>query len=229
MNTIKQLEDYKKFLISTNGNALRIKQAESLYKCLESNFNFDKIVCIETGASQNKEDGCFGFYLGKITQSSFGEFYSVDINENTVNKSKIFYKEFFSEFAITNVIDDSINFLINFDGSPNLVHLDSCDLDLKNPVSSMLHGWLEFKAIENKMPPGSIILIDDNYLKGTWVQWKHLNNGIVIGNEKIDITYDMVGKGSLVYHYCQNYDSNWNIVGDHYIVGDNIKLIIQKK
>ena len=93
----------------------------------------------------------------------------------------------------------------------------------------MLHGWLEFKAIEGKMPSGSIILVDDNFLKDTWVNWNYYNDGVVVNSERIDITYDIVGKGSMIYHYCKNYDSDWEIIGDHYYVGDSIKLIIRKK
>jgi hypothetical protein len=123
---------------------------------------------------------------------------------------------------------DSIKFLQEYNGTPNLVHLDSWDLDLKNPVPSMLHGWLEFEAIRHKMPSGSICVIDDNFFKGTWVEWDYLKNGNLINKEVIDINYEVVGKGSLIYHYCKNYESDWEIVGDHYKTGPNVKIIIKK-
>jgi hypothetical protein len=230
MNTDKELLEYKSFLWGNDGNVNRIRQSESLHRCLEKYFFFDKVVCIETGASQNKDDGCFGLYLGKIVESTGGEFYSVDIDEGVLTNSVKFYSEYLPNVEVKSFLGDSISYLNNFEGAPNLVHLDSWDLNLKNPVPSMLHGWLEFKAIEEKMPVGSIILVDDNFLKDTWVNWNYYNNnGVVVNSERIDITYDIVGKGSMIYHYCKNYDSDWEIIGDHYYVGDSIKLIIRKK
>jgi hypothetical protein len=93
----------------------------------------------------------------------------------------------------------------------------------------MLHGWLEFVAIKDKMPSGSIILVDDNFLKGTWVNWNWMTDGQITNSEVIDIKYDIIGKGSLIYHWCQKKETEWDLVGDHYIVGDNIKIIIKKR
>lgn len=228
MNTYKELQEYKLFLNEYGGNQERHQQSELLFDCLNKYFNFDKVICIETGASQDKNDGCFGLYLGKIVESTNGEFYSVDNNQETIINCNTFYNQFLPKISVKNVLADSITYLTNFEGSPNLVHLDSWDLDLKNPVPSMLHGWLEFQAIKDKMPSGSIIAIDDNYLKGTWVEWNCFVDG-ELHQEKIDITYDIVGKGSLVYHYCQNYISDWKIIGNHYLCGSKIKIIIQKK
>jgi hypothetical protein len=229
MNTYTELEEYKSFINQNGGNQERIHQSESLFNCLNKHFFFDKVICIETGASQNKKDGCFGLYLGKIVGSTSGEFYSVDINEKILTNSSIFYSEFLPNLQVTSIVGDSINYLTNFEGSPNLVHLDSWDLDLKNPVPSMLHGWLEFQAIKDKMPSGSIIIIDDNYLKDTWVEWNYLKDEEIYNQEIINITYDIVGKGSLVYHYCQSYESDWKIIGEHYLPGSRIKVIVQKK
>ncbi len=219
MITIEQLIYY--ISITTK----REKQTHSVFKALRDNFKFDKIECIETGASQNFEDGCFGLYLAKITEESNGIFTSVDINEDIINKSKLLYSQYLPNLNITHHLSDSIKFLENYNGTPNLVHLDSYDLDLKNPISSMLHCWLEFNAIKDKMDSGSIILIDDNFPKGTWVDWNY-NNG---ESERIDISYDIISKGSLIYHWCKNYNTDWDITGDHYNPGENIKIILKKK
>ena len=101
-----------------------------------------------------------------------------------------------------------------------------------NPVPSMLHGWLEFDAIRNKMPSGSICLIDDNYLKGSWVSWNWLDpnlNVLSTEPELIDITYEIVGKGALIYHWAQKEETDWDLIGDHYHIGKNIKLILKKR
>ncbi len=125
---------------------------------------------------------------------------------------------------------DSVNFLKSYQGSPNLVHLDSWDLDLTNPVPCMLHGWLEFEAIRDKMPPGSIILVDDNYMRGTWVEWNFMRDGNFTGDStRIDITYDIVGKGALIYHWCKKEETDWDLIGDHYYPSGNRKVIIKKR
>jgi len=223
MDTKEELNFYKSITDK------RSKQADSLYNVLMDHFEFDKVECIETGASQNLDDGCFGLYLAKIAQSKGGSYHSVDIYEDIVNKSKIIFEKYVPELKVNHSVSDSVKFLEEYDGHPNLVHLDSWDLDLLNPIQSMLHGWLEFVAIKDKMTSGSIILVDDNFLKGTWVNWNWMTDGQITNSEVIDIKYDIIGKGSLIYHWCQKKETEWDLVGDHYIVGDNIKIIIKKR
>ncbi len=223
MNTKSELDFYKSI---TEG---RSKQADSLYNVLMDHFEFDKVECIETGASQNLDDGCFGLYLAKIVESNGGSYHSVDINEDVLNKSKLIFEKYIPELKVNHSLSDSVKFLEEYNGHPNLVHLDSWDLDLTNPIQSMLHGWLEFVAIKDKMPSGSIILIDDNFLKGSWVSWNWTRDGQVTKSEIIDINYDIIGKGSLIYHWCQKKETEWNLVGNHYTAGDNIKIIIKKR
>jgi hypothetical protein len=223
MNTQIELDFYKSITDK------RSKQADSLYSVLMDHFEFDKVECIETGASQNLDDGCFGLYLAKIVESKGGSYHSVDIYEDIVNKSKLIFENYTPELKVNHSVSDSVKFLEEYDGHPNLVHLDSWDLDLTNPVPSMLHGWLEFVAIKDKMPSGSIILVDDNFLKGTWINWNWIEDGQIINSEVIDINYDIIGKGALVYHWCQKEETEWDLIGDHYIVGDNIKIIIKKR
>lgn len=224
MNTQKELEFY------TSITERRLSQSKDVYNALKDHFNFDKIECIETGASQNLEDGCFGLYLAKVTESTGGVYHSVDIYEDIVNKSKLIFEKYIPELKINHYVSDSVKFLEDYNGSPNLVHLDSWDLDLTNPVPSMLHGWLEFAAIKDKMPSGSIIIVDDNFLKNSWVNWNIMQNGNYTGeHQRIDITYDIVGKGSLIYHWCQKENTDWDLIGNNHRVGENIKIIIKKK
>lgn len=224
MNTIKELKFYHSI------TETRLEQSQDVYSVLKEHFKFDKIECIETGASQNLDDGCFGLYLAKIAESTGGIYHSVDIYENIVNSSKVIFDKYLPNFEVKHHTSDSVEFLESYKGEPNLVHLDSWDLDLTNPVPSMLHGWLEFVAIKDKMPSGSIIIVDDNFLKDTWVNWCEMIDGHYTGNyKKIDITYDIVGKGSLIYHWCQKENTDWDLIGNHYRVGSNIKLIVKKK
>ena len=149
MDTKKELDFYQSI---TEG---RSNQLQDVYLALKEHFNFERIECIETGASQNLDDGCFGLYLAKISQSKSGSYHSVDIYEDIVNKSKLIFEKYIPGFNVNHYVSDSVKFLEEYSGNPNLVHLDSWDLDITNPVPSMLHGWLEFVAIRDKMPSGS--------------------------------------------------------------------------
>jgi hypothetical protein len=208
----------------------RKNQLECVFKVLQENLQFKKLEVIETGASQNFGDGCFGIFFGKLAILSGGIFHSVDIDPGVVEKSKKMFDEILGQEKISHHIGDSVSFLKDYNGSPNLVHLDSWDLDLKNPVPSMLHGWLEFEAIKDKMPPGSICIIDDNFLKGTSVHWNWLNqSGEILSNETIDVTYDILGKGALIYHWAVKPETEWDLIGDHYESVENIKVIVKKR
>jgi hypothetical protein len=209
-------------------NPIRIKQAEILDDILKEHFNFDYVECIETGCSYGSYDD-FGTYLGHFVNENKGKLSTVDIVPERIKKSKIFYSNLFSDLSVDFFCGDSVEYLKSYDGRPNLVHLDSWDLDMINPLSSMLHGWLEFSIIRDKMPSGSICIVDDNYLNGTTVYWNVLNNGNHVETLPIDITYDIVGKGGLIYHWVKNYETDWVLIGDHYHAGPNFKLILKKK
>lgn len=206
----------------------RHKQLDIVYNLLSENLNFDKLEIIETGASQNLEDGCFGLFFCKLAQNSNGSFSSVDNSPIVVEKSKKIYKKYFDLFDVNHYVQDSVEFLKNYQGFPNLIHLDSWDLDLKDPIASMLHGWLEFNAIKDKMPIGSIVIIDDNFMKDTWVEWNWSYEEKFLNSEIIHISYEIVGKGSLVYHWAKKINTDWELLGDHYVAGGNIKVIVKK-
>lgn len=220
----KSLEFFKQNI----NNPIRIKQAEVLDDLLKEHFNFDYVECIETGCSYGGYDD-FGTYLGHFTNENNGKLKTVDIVSDSIEKSKIFYGNLFPNLDVEFFCGDSVEYLKSYEGKPNLVHLDSWDLEIPNPLSSMLHGWLEFSIIKDKMPSGSICIIDDNYLNGTTVYWNILNNGNHVKTLPIDITYDIIGKGSLIYHWVKNYETEWELIGNHYHAGPNIKLIFKKK
>lgn len=223
MDTKTELEFYN------NITDKRYNQSQDVYKALNDHFYFDKVECIETGASSNLEDGCFGLYLAKIAESTGGLYHSVDIYKDIMDKSVDIFNNYIPGFIINYNISDSIKFLEEYSGSPNLVHLDSFDLDLTNPIPSMLHCWLEFVAIRDKMPSGSIIIIDDNFFKNSWVSWNIMFNNKYTGESKIiNIDYDIIGKGSLVYHWCKKENSDWYLISNDRI-GENVKVIIKKK
>jgi hypothetical protein len=221
-------EFFKNYILTGSNDTVRIQQAEILDKLLTEEFNFDYIECIETGCASGGYDN-FGVYLAKYCKDNNGKFSTVDISDDYINKSKILYHDVIGENNNQYVVSDSIKFLQSYNGIPNLVHLDSYDLDLLNPLPSMLHHWLEFEAIQDKMPSGSLLLIDDNFFKGTFVSWYILNNGVHTDTKRIDIDYDIIGKGSLIYHFVKEKESNWELIGNHYVAGPNLKLFFRKK
>tara|TARA_R110001592_G_scaffold120003_1_gene323772 strand:+ start:5780 stop:6520 length:741 start_codon:yes stop_codon:yes gene_type:complete len=192
--------------------------------------NFEQINCIETGASNDiVGDGAVGLYFAKLCELTNGKFHSVEINSDLILKSENLYKK--HNLNVKHHQQDSVNYLKTTEFIPNLIHLDSWDVDLKNPLPSALHGWREFKAIENKMPIGSIIIIDDNFFNGTWVEWITIVNG-KRNVEKIDITQPVVGKGSLVWHFVKDKmdinDNNWEMIYPTEISWGTKKIMMKK-
>ena len=204
----------------------RRKQCNDLINVFNDiKFPFDKLNVVETGTSCNHSDGMFGLILGFASEQIDGIMLSVDIDEEKLEKSKKLFNKYTPSLDYQIFKEDSVSFLTNLSTAPNLVHLDSWDLNLKDPLPSALHGWRDFIAIESKMESGSLILIDDNYINGTWVDWIYPNGEV----ERIDVNIPIMGKGALVYHYVMEGESDWKLVGDHYKTGPNIKLILQKK
>ena len=62
-------------------------QISSFLQIYSDHFELDTIECIETGASQNGKDGCFGVLLARMCQSLGGIFHSVDIDPEVLKKS----------------------------------------------------------------------------------------------------------------------------------------------
>ena len=46
-------------------------------------------------------------------------------------------------------------------------------------------------------------------------------------SERIDINYPIIGKGALIYHFCENKDNGWEIISKP-IKGKNNKIVIKK-
>jgi hypothetical protein len=204
----------------------RVDQLTTLTNILEDNFKFDKIISIETGASKSWVDGMVGYYFASLANKTKGEFHSVDLSEITTEVLEA-YKNINPELQINHYTQDSVEFLRNIQIIPNLVHLDSWNVDLTNPLPCALHGWREFEAIESKMPVGSIIIIDDNWFKGTYVSWNIWENDKIIKTDRIDVNYPILGKGAHIYQWVNSGDKNWKLLSTP-IIGINNKIVIQK-
>ena len=203
-------------------NKERKNQLKPVIKILKDSFKFDSVICIETGASKDfATDGAVGTILAKASNLTGGEFHSVDNDPNVTEKSKNLYDSL--KLTHHQHTSDSVKFLKETSIIPNLVHLDSWNVNLKNPLPCALHGWREFEAIEDKMPVGSILIVDDNWFKGTWIEWVYPHKP----NERIDIDYPILGKGALIWHFIESGESNWVKLSED-VVGSNEKLVYKK-
>lgn len=206
------------------------ENVEIIDKILDFYFDFTEVECIETGVSYGGDDDNFGLYLAKFTSDYGGKMTSVDVIDDRVEQSRNYIHSKIQNVHYNSVTQDSLEFLREYVGKPNLVHLDSYDLDITNPLPSMLHHWYEFIEIKDKIPHGSILLIDDNFFRGTTVYWNVLDsNKNLIDVIPTEIKHEITGKGALVYHAVKEKKiKDWEILGDHYIAGPNQKLIFRK-
>jgi predicted O-methyltransferase YrrM len=207
------------------GHGTRRKQCQTLIDSLNDDFNFDKLIVLETGASSSYGDGLFGLFLGYVAKKTNGKMTSVDISSDMIEKSNKIFESSIPELDYSTHVGDSISFLKDLKEIPNLVHLDSLDFNLFDPLPSALHGWEEFKEIESKMESGSIIIIDDNYIRGTLLEWFFFDGR----RDEVVINYPILGKGAHIYQYVLNNETEWKLIGTHYNTHNNIKIIIQKK
>lgn len=217
------------FYLGIDGiNENRREQARQVYESVDLS-SLKRIEVIETGASQNILDGCFGLLFAHLCHTTNSRFSSVDLDYEISQLSKKMYSSYIPKQIIEHSTMDSVKFLEEYIGNPTIVHLDSWDLDIYNPEPSMLHGFMEFLAIKDKMESGSYIIVDDNFLKGTIIYWNVFVNGIYVKTKEFEVGQDILGKGSMIYHYAAGKNSGWELVGNHYIVGPNLKLIFRKK
>ena len=223
----EQAEIYKYNLKQKNGRSERSEQLDSIVKTLKDHFSVEgPINIIETGASHNWNDGMMGLFFAQISQQTGGKMWMVDIDENIISRAK----QIFQDEGITCVefvVDDSVSFLKKFNDKVDLVHLDSWDLDLMNPFPSALHGWREFDAIKDKLTNDTIVIVDDNFLDGTWVDWNHMINGESFSTERVTISYPCVGKGSHIWWWVQQPENDWKLLSEN-TAGQNIKVICKK-
>jgi hydroxymethylpyrimidine pyrophosphatase-like HAD family hydrolase len=152
-------------------NKIKNLRFDSFKKTLEIFKERELKTIVETGTARGKikffffkkynwKDGMSTTMFGAYVYNNSGHLYTCDISKKNIENSRSFTKKY-SQY-ISYVIDDSINFLSNFDKKIDLLYLDS--LDGHDPVSASNHQLHEIKAATKNMHKDTLILLDD---KGT--------------------------------------------------------------
>ena len=225
------IENYKLMLHEKGGRMDRLAQCDDIIEALVGNFEVVEgpINIIETGASQSWDDGMMGVIFAKIAKLTGGQMWVVDIDQNAIDNSKAAFDELGLDF-INYHVGDSVEFLQNFEERVDLIHLDSWDLNLKDPFPSAFHGWREFEAIKDKLEPGAVIIVDDNYSEGTWVSWQLIVDGVYTNeSERIDINYPCIGKGTHIKYWAEMPGTGWDLINSNIPSGRSFKVIVQKE
>lgn len=147
-------------------------------KIIEQNLN--EINILETGVLRNIgnwNDGQSTWLFQEFVkdQRKLGKVQSVDINKENCEIAKSFLDNNYVEI----IHNDSVNWLKNHNKkNVCLYHLDSYDVDWKNPHLSAEHHLKEFKEIENYLTKNSLVMIDDN----TFYNGQRTGKGLYIYN-----------------------------------------------
>ena len=156
---------------------------ETLKICL--NRNFKNIV--ETGTSRGKikffffrkynwKDGMSTIMFAEYAKFINGKLHTCDISKKNITNAKKFTSNFRN--YVNYYIDDSVNFLINFNETIDLLYLDSFDGHNKDRASK--HQLEEAKASIDKLCPNALILLDDKGAKTNLSIDFYKNNGFKI-------------------------------------------------
>jgi hypothetical protein len=137
---------------------------------------------VETGVLRNIgvwTDGQSSFLFQEFCKYHNGSLKSVDIDSEACDIAR----NFLDPKIVSVTCGDSIEFLKNIDTTNvDLFYLDSYDVIWSNYLPSAEHHLKEFLEIENRLSPGTLVVIDDN----TFYQKKR------------------AGKGTLIYEYLKD-------------------------
>lgn len=147
---------------------------------------------VETGCAREEEnylDGQSSLLFDKYIHEYGGEFYTVDIAQQSVN----FCKNKMISLNSHVTMGDSIEYLKqlnqdfqNQNKKIDFLYLDSYDAPRDDPrvvFESSLHHFYEFTCILRSLKPGALLAVDDN-----WIEQK-------------DEQYVIGGKGQMIFEY----------------------------
>lgn len=138
------------------------------FRELFKNMNEQKdLIILETGIASAGTQSTYLFneYIRKYG----GRFWSVDLNKYLVDSHSGNMCP-----GTTLVHDDSVSFFNSWINSnptlnPNVIYLDSYDLDFYNPHPSAMHGLKEYLAILPSVKKNTLLLIDDTPSNPYWL------------------------------------------------------------
>ncbi|MHC4144700.1 MAG: class I SAM-dependent methyltransferase [Planctomycetota bacterium] len=165
------------------------KRRDTFQKTLELLSEHNAEVLVETGTARiglrgAKSNGASTIVFATWAQENNALLHSVDISEESINAAKA---EVIRQGLVDYVkwrLEDSLEFLAEFNEPVDFLYLDSYDYDKEDTsiqIASQEHHLAEFKAIESRLHEKSLVLIDDC----------RLPNG---GKGKLAIEY-MLGRG----------------------------------
>lgn len=159
-NSFNELREYilrYKHLISRTESMIRA------VNIIEKRFKGTPITIVETGCQRAFEHGGDGnstSVFARIAKITNSHLYTVDINPSNIQKCSKYTKNY-SDY-ITYTVDDSINFLQNFDKTINFLYLDSFDTGHDAEMRAACNHQLgEAVASLKNLTENSIILSDD--------------------------------------------------------------------
>lgn len=176
----------------------------SFKKLFENMINIKEPIILESGIASAGTNSTYLFneYIKKYG----GRFWSVDIRPELVDSVKG------NMCPGTQLIcDDSVNFFNNwvkiskeYNLTPDVIYLDSFDLDFYNYTPSAEHGLKEYKALEPVFRKNTLLLIDDTPANPYWLDTRDKLYDDMSDFYKINNF--LPGKGMLVYKERKNTD-----------------------
>jgi hypothetical protein len=170
--------------------------------------NGDLAVIIETGTSAHGTDSTLLF--DGYVRSFGGKCMTVDIDPSTVTRAR---KRVSNKTSVS--VGDSVEFLTELSdevlGAASLLYLDSFDVDFSAPRPAADHCLAEFAAVESRITPGTLVLIDDSPASTDWfsdfpadeyqrIQRDFASSGLVPGKGMLLVPYLVKNGATLLYH-----------------------------
>ncbi len=156
-------DSYEMFGGVSGGKHLNYLTFRELFKNMNSRRD---LIILESGIASAGTQSTYLFneYIRKYG----GQFWSVDINKELVDKHSGNMCP-----ATKLVAGDSVTFFENWvqqeKKNPDVIYLDSWDLDFYNPIPSGEHGLKEYHALKPSFKKGTLLLIDDTPANPYWL------------------------------------------------------------
>ena len=146
-------------------------------------------IIVETGCARGKskffffskinwKDGMSTMILSDYARYIGGSLTTCDIEKRNINNAKKFVKK--NKDFVNFVVDDSLNFLSNFDDTIDFLYLDSLDGQFSEASS---HQLKEIEIAKKKLNKNALVLLDDKGAKTNLSIDFMLKNNFKIINE----------------------------------------------